>query len=132
MDFKNVLEYQKKDGELIKIERELNSHQSRKISSEMISVVKKAQERSAQLENHAGALSKDFEALQKAYNENVAQIEKFVSKDLEALSQKDLESISEACNAILNNMNILEKKLFSAAENLNITLNEFEKTKKQY
>ena len=78
MDFKNVLEYQKKDGELIKIERELNSHQSRKISSEMISVVKKAQERSAQLENHAGALSKDFEALQKAYNENVAQIEKFV------------------------------------------------------
>ena len=132
MDFKNVLEYQKKDGELIKIERELNSHQSRKISSEMISVVKKAQERSAQLGNHAGALSKDFEALQKAYNENVAQIEKFVSKDLEALSQKDLESISEACNAILNNMNILEKKLFSAAENLNITLNEFEKTKKQY
>lgn len=132
MDFKNVLEYQKKDGELIKIERELNSHPSRKISSEMIGVVKKAQERSVQLESHAGALSKDFEALQKAYKENVSQIEKFVSKDLESLSQKDLESISEACNAILNNMNILEKKLFSAAENLNITLNEFEKTKKQY
>ena len=31
MDFKNILEYQKKDGELIKIERELNSNPSRKV-----------------------------------------------------------------------------------------------------
>lgn len=132
MDFKNILEYQKKDGELIRIERELMSHPSKKVSSEMIAVVKSAQEKSAKLENRAGVLAKDFEALKKAYDENVKQIEKFVSKDLETVSEKDLESITVATNAIINNLNVLEKKLFAEAENLNIALNEFEAAKKQY
>lgn len=132
MNFKNILEYQKKDGELIKIQRELSSHPSKKVSSDMIVIVKRAQEKSAQLENRAGILAKDFEALKKAYEENVKQIEKFVSKDLETVSEKDLDSITSATNAIINNLNVLEKKLFSEAENLNIALNEFETAKKQY
>ena len=132
MDFKNIIEYQKKDGELIKIERELSSNPSRKVSSEMISVVKSAQEKSAVLENNAGILEKDFHSVKKAYDETISQVEKFISKDLESLSQKDLESIISATNGILNNFNVLEKKLFAEAERLNITLNEFEATKKQY
>lgn len=132
MDFKNIIEYQKKDGELIKIERELSSNQSRKVSSEMISVVKSAQEKSAVLENNAGILEKDFHSVKKAYDETISQVEKFISKDLESLSQKDLESIISATNGILNNLNVLEKKLFAEAERLNITLNEFEAAKKQY
>ena len=132
MDFKNILEYQKKDGELIKIERELSSNPSRKVSSEMIAVVKGAQEKSAMLEIRAAGLERDFQAIKKAYSDTTAQIEKFISKDLESLSQKDLESIISATNAILNNFNVLEKKLFSEAERLNITLNEFENAKKQY
>ncbi len=132
MDFKNIIEYQKKDGELIKIERELSSNPSRKVSSEMISVVKSAQEKSAVLENNAGILEKDFHSVKKAYDETISQVEKFISKDLESLSQKDLESIISATNGILNNLNVLEKKLFAEAERLNITLNEFEAAKKQY
>ena len=31
MDFTKILEYQKKDGELFKIERELNQNESKKI-----------------------------------------------------------------------------------------------------
>ena len=132
MDFKNILEYQKKDGELIIIERELNSSSSKKISTEMIAVVKSAQEKSGILENRAGGLEKDFNSLKKAYSETISQVEKFISKDLESLSQKDLENVISATNTILTNLNVLEKKLFSEAERLNITLNEFENAKKQY
>lgn len=132
MDFSNILEYQKKDGELIKIERELSSNPSRKIFSEMVAIVKKAQEKSGALEQRAGTLAKDYEALKKTYDENIAQVEKFVSKNLENCSEKELENILSASNSIINNLNILEKKLFSEAENLNITLNEFENAKKQY
>ena len=57
---------------------------------------------------------------------------KFVSKNLGNCSEKELENILSASNSIINNLNILEKKLFSEAENLNITLNEFENAKKQY
>ena len=132
MNFKNILEYQKKDSELIKIERELNSNPSRKISAEMISVVKSAQEKSGILENRAEGLEKDFQAIKKAYKDTTSQIEKFISKDLGTLSQKDLENVISATNIIINNLNVLEKKLFSEAERLNITLNEFENAKKQY
>ena len=113
MDFKNILEYQKKDGELIKIERELNSSPSKKVSSDMIAVVKKAQEKSAMLEKRAEAMLKDFENLKKSYEVNMAQVQKFISKNLENVSAKDLESITSASNAILNNLNVLEKKLFA-------------------
>ena len=74
MDFKNILEYQKKDGELIKIERELSSNPSRKVSSEMIAVVKGAQEKSAMLESRAAGLEKDFQAIKKSYSDTTAQI----------------------------------------------------------
>lgn len=132
MDFKNILEYQRKDGELIKIERELNSSPSKKVSADMIMVVKKAQEKSAQLEKRAEVMLKDFESLKKTYQDNMAQVQKFISKNLESVSAKDLDNIISASNAIINNLGVLEKKLFLEAENFNIALNEFDQAKKQY
>ena len=107
MDFKNILEYQRKDSELIKIERELNSNPSKKISNDMIAVVKAAQEKSAQLEKKAEIMLKDFENLKKSYESNMAQVQKFISKNIESVSAKDLENIVSASNTIINNFNVL-------------------------
>ncbi len=62
----------------------------------------------------------------------MAQYEKFISKNLGEVSEKDLDTIISASSSILNNLNILEKKLFSEAEILNNTLNEFNLAKKTY
>lgn len=132
MDFNKIIEYQKKDGDLFRIERELNKSESKKIYQEMINVVKKVQERSDALENKAGEIIKDYENTKRAYEENISQFEKFISKNLEEVSEKDLEVITNATNSIINNLNILEKKLFSTAEILNTILNEFNQTKKTY
>lgn len=132
MNFTKIIEYQKKDGDLFRIERELSRSESKKVYQEMIGIVKKAQERSAALENRAGQILKDYEEIKKTYDENVSYFEKFVSKNLEEVSEKDLETITNATNSIINNLNILEKKLFSTAEILNSTLNEFNQTKKTY
>jgi predicted nucleic acid-binding Zn-ribbon protein len=132
MDFSKILEYQNKDGDLFRIEFELNQNENKKTYQEMIGMVKKAQDKSALLENRAGELLKDFESLKKVYGENVSQVEKFISKNLAELSEKDLDTIINATNSITNNLNILEKKLFSEAENLNLTLNDFNSTKKIY
>ena len=48
------------------------------------------------------------------------------------MSNKDLDTVIEAANSIINNLNILEKRLFTQAESLNATLNEFNSTKKNY
>lgn len=132
MDFTKILEYQNKDGELFKIERELHKSESRKIYLQMIDTVKKTQEKSSLLESKAGELVKDYESIKKAYDDNVAQYEKFISKNLDEISDKDLDTIISATSSILNNLGILEKKLFSEAEALNTTLNEFNSTRKSY
>lgn len=132
MNFTQVLEYQKKDGELFQIERELNQSESKKTYQDMIRVVKRAQDKSTALEYKANELIKDYEKLKKAYEDNISQYEKFISKNLEELSDKDLDMIISATNSILDNLNILEKKLFQEAESLNTTLNEFNETKKIY
>ncbi len=132
MDFSKILAYQKKDGELFRIEKELNQSQSKKTYNEMINIVKKAQEKSSILESRAEGLEKDYQSIKNAYDNNIEQMSKFISKDLDKVSEKDLESIINVTNSILNNLNILEKRLFSEAENLNVTLNEFENAKKTY
>ncbi|MDD4110307.1 MAG: hypothetical protein PHS54_02010 [Clostridia bacterium] len=132
MNFTKILEYQKKDGELFTIERELNQNQGKKVSQEMFALIKKAKEKSKALEIKAGEIVKDYECIKKAYDENVAQLEKFVSKNLEEVSDKDLDTIINATSSITNNLNILEKRLFAEAESLNSTLNEFNSTKKTY
>lgn len=132
MDFNKIIEYQKKDGDLFRIERELDKSESKKIYQEMIGIVKRAQERSDALENKAGEIIKDYENIKKTYEENVSQFEKFISKNLEEVSEKDLDTITNATNSIINNLNILEKKLFSTAEILNTVLNDFNQTKKTY
>ena len=95
MDLSNILEYQKKDGELIKIERELASNPSRKIFSEMVAIVKKAQEKSGALEQRAGNLAKDYEALKKAYDESQKEIEEENKKAEESISNLTVINVSK-------------------------------------
>lgn len=132
MNFTKILEYQKKDGELFRLERGLDLNESKKIYQEMLKIIKKAQDNSSTLENKAGNILKDYEVIKGTYEENIVQFEKFVSKNLEDLSDKDIENIINTANSIINNLNILEKRLFLIAEVLNSTLNDFNQTKRTY
>lgn len=132
MDISKIIEYQKKDAELFKIENQLAKSEFKKNYQDMIAVVKKAQEKSSQLENQAGLLLKDFNLLNKTYNENNANVEILASKDLSKLSETEFETLTKNVNALVNNLNILEKKILQIAEKLNISLNEFDTAKKNY
>ncbi len=132
MDISKIIEYQKKDAELFKIENQLAKSEFKKNYQDMIAVVKKAQEKSSQLENQAGLLLKDFNLLNKTYNENNANVEKLANKDLSKLSETEFETLTKNVNALVNNLNILEKKILQIAEKLNISLNEFDAAKKNY
>ena len=53
MSIDKILEYQKKDFEIIKLERELENNEDKKIYQRMLGVVKEAQNKSTMLDKEA-------------------------------------------------------------------------------
>lgn len=132
MDLKKILDYQKKDAELIKLERTLNNNEDKKVYTQMISVVKDAQNRSNALEKQAGDLLGVYQNLKKTYEDNIRSANIVNNKNLEKTSLADLDTIEEIASNIMTNLNILEKKLLLEAEKVNAILNDFDQTRKKY
>lgn len=132
MDLKSILEYQKKDAELVKLERRLNSSENKKIFTQMISVVKDAQSQSGALEVQAAEIIKSFDQLKKTYNDNAKSANVLANKKLENLGEEDLKTIEEISQTISSNLAILEKKLLAQAEKVRTILSNFDLTKKKY
>ena len=132
MDIAKILEYQNKDTELYKIDNQIAKSEFKKNYQEMISVVKKAQEKSSALEAQAGEILKELETLKKNFKETSASLEKLTIKANGELNLAEIESVFAAMENIENNLNVLEKKILQTAEKLNIALNEFEYAKKNY
>ena len=109
MDLKSLLDYQKKDAELIKLEKQLSNNENKKIFSQMISVVKDAQNKSSALEKQAGDLLKEYQELKNTYENNIKSANIIVNKKLETASDSDLDTIEEIAANIINNLTIMEK-----------------------
>lgn len=132
MELSKLLDYQKKDSELIKLERQLYNNEDRKIFNQMINVVKDAQNKSAHLEKQAGDLINVYNNLKQTYEENIKSANIISNRKLEDASIDDIENIEHVAETIVNNLSILEKKLLQQAERVNSVLIEFEKTRKNY
>lgn len=132
MDLKTILNYQKKDAELIRLERELNNNENKKAYTQMISVVKDAQNRSNSLEKQAGELLSIYQNLKKTYEDNIKSANIVIGRKLETASISDLDTIEEIASNIVNNLSILEKKLLQEAEKVNAVLVDFDQTRKRY
>jgi len=132
MNLKQILEYQKKDGEVIKLERELNSNENKKIYTQMVAIVKDAQTKSNILEKQAAELNENYEQLKRTYEENIKSANIISNKNIEEVSDSDLNMMEEIAQTIINNLTILEKKLKNQAEKVNAVLRDFEQTKIKY
>ena len=132
MDLKGILEYQKLDGELFKIERQLKSNENKKMANKMHESMKEAQNRSYKLEEKAGALLSEIEKAKKQFKTQQDKMDEFMSKDLEKMSKEDLDKLSVLKDKLAQNLAILERNLTSLAENVNATLADFNKTIKTF
>lgn len=132
MNIKNLLEYQEKDFEIIKLERKLNESETKKILNDMIIKVKESQNKSLQLEKNANELILEYEKLEKTFQENSSKLDAISKKKLEGLSDADLSALMNVSNSIISNFGILEKKFILIAEKINSTLAQFDQAKKNY
>lgn len=132
MNIPKVLEYQKKDFEIIKLERILDASENKKIINQMVQKVKDSQNKSMQLEKLAEDLNREFSSLQQSYEENSKKFEEVSKKDFTNLSEEEICSIEALTQSILTNLAVLDKKFIALAERINQTLSQFDQAKRNY
>lgn len=127
---KEILEYQKLDFQILKLEREKANLNEKDIMNKMISYVKDAQNKSIALEEQAKTLLNDYQSLKKQYNELSVKIQKLVSENVQ-----NIDSI-DGIDTGLVSANTLSSQLFMVERNINIIitkirdlLKNFEQTK---
>ena len=132
MDIAKMLDYQKVDAELFKLEKALRDNPNKKIISDMTNSAKSAQAHSSDLESKAGELINEIETVKKQFAQQSEKLQQINAKELEKLSKEELESLSVLKEKLAQNLNILDKKLAKLAENINAVLADFNKTIKVY
>lgn len=132
MDLTKLLNYQKVDAQAIKLERKLADSEHKKVFTQMLSIIKDAKNHIGELESKAGGLVATYDALKKKYDENSEMLDKLTKIDLSKESPASVDKIFEKIAVLSNNLNVIEKKLLTTAEQVNATLNDFEQTKKRF
>ena len=123
---KQILEYQKLDFQVLKLEREKNNLSEKDIMNKMISFVKDAQGKSIALEDDAKALLDDYNALKKQYNELSGKIQKLLNDNIQ--EKKTVEEVDAGLVAA----NTLSSQLFMVERNINIIITKIRELLKQF
>lgn len=132
MDIQKILEYQKVDSELFKIEKSLRENANKKLATDMSASAKQAQLASFNLENKAAALLKEIDIIKNQFNLQNDKMKEVLSKNVDNLSKEEVDSLLVLKDKLSQNLNILDKNLTKLAENVNSVLAEFNKTIKNY
>ncbi len=132
MNIESLLEYQKLDEELYKIEQKIQNSPYRKKANELAGVAKKTQVRSTELEAEANKLISEISGIKEKFSTNKAKAEEVQKTDLATVSMEEIDKLNNLKGKVVANLGILEKMLQKSAENVNLILSEFNKTKKTY
>jgi len=132
MNIESILNYQKMDENLYKVEQKLVNSSYRKKANELAQVAKKAQATSMELEAEADKLIADIDEIKKNYKSNKVKADELLNMSLENMSMEDLDKFAATKTKVVSNLSVLEKMLQKNAESINRILSEFNKTKKMY
>ena len=132
MNITKILEYQKTDSELFKIEKALRENSNKKTMQVMTQNAKNAQTRTTELESRAEALLKEIDTVKKQFAAQESKINEITSKDIDKLSKQEIDAWLSLKDKLAQNLNILDRNLTKLAENVNATLAEFNKAAKAF
>lgn len=132
MKVEQILEYQKLDKDMFKLEKELRENPHKKKANQLHETMRAAQERSVKLEEKAGALLVEIEKVKKQLKIQQDKMSEFMAKDLNSLTKEEIEKIASLKDKLAQNLQILEKNLSSLAETVNSVLADFNKTIKSF
>jgi len=132
MDFKNILEYQKIDGELYSLENLLAKSENKKKCIALSNLAKEAQAKSASLEERASGVLKEFEDAKAVLAQNTKLADALSKKEVEKMSKEELDHDLTFKDKLFSNLSVLDRKITKIAETINAILSEYNKTVKAY
>ena len=124
MNIESILNYQKMDENLYKVEQKLVNSAYRKKANELAQVAKKAQSTSIELEAEADKLIAEIDEIKKNYKTNRTKADELLNMKLENLTVEELDKIAATKTKVVSNLSVLEKMLQKSAENINRILSE--------
>lgn len=126
-----LLEYQKLDTELFRLQRDINKNESRKEAQSMVAVVKDAQAHIISLERLAKNLCDDVEKLKAVQNKGISLVEKYSKQTSQNLSEQELNDLKAKIKQASKQLNELENRLLSNEQKSKQVIMDFDNTKKK-
>ena len=126
-----LLEYQKLDTELFRLQRDINKNESRKEAQSMVAVVKDAQTHIISLERLAKSLCDDVEKLKAVQNKGISLVEKYSKQTSQNLSEQELNDLKAKIKQASKQLNELENRLLSNEQKSKQVIMDFDNTKKK-
>jgi len=127
----NILEYQKKDAQLVALQKQLSESPAKKVVNQMVEYVRTAQQKLVKIEKRASELIVEFEDLKNQLETSSKRVDNIAKQRLESMGEKELktcESDTVEINAEILN---IEKNISNLSKRIATILTEFEDTKRQ-
>lgn len=127
----SILEYQKKDAQLVAIEREITDSKAKKVVNQMADFVKSAQQKLVVIEKNAAILLEEYQKLYAEYQADAKVVDGLSKQKFETLTKEELKNYEKEANELVAKMLVVEKNIATLSHKIKDTLTEFEKTKAQ-
>lgn len=125
-----LLEYQKIEAEIIKLNRSVEANPSFATKDKMVAVVKEAQTVANDLEVQAKQSIVEFEKLKAYYADNQKKVEKLSKVDIDSLSDDQLAKLNKELEIMLSNLTTIENRLKALNSGIEVIVKRFENAKK--
>jgi len=126
-----ILEYQKIDGELWKLEKQLKTANSKKIMEQSISFVEQSKDELMELDKEAMQSTKDYNDLIQICETNINNVEVLTKQGAQEADPQKIKKILEQCGFVSKNLAIIEKKISNLQQKIDNAMEKFLKTTKQ-
>lgn len=122
-----ILEYQRIDGKLFNLEKQLNESKHRKTMDDAKNNASSTKEKMIQIETEAQNLYQTYLELNKSIEKNLKNAEILNSQKIDNMPLEKLNIFSDNSNQVGKNLVILQKKATNLQNNIQSLLKEFNK-----
>ncbi len=126
---KDILEYQKKDSMLVKIDRDLENSQQKTEVNKLVEQVKQVQSKLVALENNAVQLVAEFEKVKQTFEKESKKLQKVKDTDFSDKEEAELRDAEVQIKKEIGGLLGFGKEIKALSNKITQTVKEFEKTK---
>lgn len=121
-----LLEYQKLDGKLLALKRDLEKNPAKQNLNKVVLLVKDSQNKLLELETKAKAAIQDYEKYKAEYEKAFKELNALTKNDLEKMTEEQISASIEKANSLVALLGSLERGLSSQAEAVNAIIKNFD------